>query len=50
VNPRTITVEKNAAYPKATAETKKGGELWRCSRRTGRLISAAIMPLVTDAP
>jgi IS6 family transposase len=32
VNPRTITVDKNAAYPKATAEMKKDGELWRCSR------------------
>jgi hypothetical protein len=24
VNPRTITVDKNAAYPKAAAEMKKG--------------------------
>jgi transposase, IS6 family len=32
VNPRTITVVKNAAYPKATAEMKKDGELWRRSR------------------
>jgi len=32
VNPRTITVDKNAACPKATAEIKKGGELWRRSR------------------
>jgi IS6 family transposase len=32
VNPRTITVDKNAAYPKATAEMKKDGELWRRSR------------------
>jgi IS6 family transposase len=32
VNPRTITVDKNAACPKATAEMKKGGELWRRSR------------------
>jgi transposase, IS6 family len=32
VNPRTITVDKNAAYPKAAAEMKKDGELWRCSR------------------
>ena len=32
VNPRTITVDKNAAYPKATAEMKKAGELWRRSR------------------
>jgi transposase, IS6 family len=32
VNPRTITVDKNAAYPKATAEMKKAGELWCWSR------------------
>jgi transposase, IS6 family len=32
VNPRTITVDKNAAYPKAAAEMKKDGELWRCSQ------------------
>ena len=32
VNPRTITVDKNAAYPKATAEMKKAGELWHRSR------------------
>jgi IS6 family transposase len=31
VNPRTITVDKNAAYPKATMEMKKDGELWRRS-------------------
>jgi hypothetical protein len=31
VNPRTITVDKNAAYPKATTEMKKDGELWRQS-------------------
>jgi hypothetical protein len=28
VNPRTITVDKNAAYPKAVAEMKTDGELW----------------------
>ena len=32
VNPRTITVDKNAACPKAVVEMKKDGELWRCSR------------------
>jgi transposase, IS6 family len=32
VNPRSITVDKNAAYPKAAAEKKRDGELWRCSR------------------
>jgi IS6 family transposase len=32
VNPRTITADKNAAYPIATAELKKDGELWRRSQ------------------
>jgi len=32
VNPRTITVDKNAACPKAITEMKKDGELWRRSR------------------
>jgi IS6 family transposase len=32
VNPRTITVDKNAAYAKAAAEMEKAGELWRWSR------------------
>src|SRR3954465_12697596 len=32
VNPRTITVDKNAAYPKAAAEMKGDGELWRQAR------------------
>ena len=32
VNPRTITVDKNAAYPKATAEMKTNGERWWRSR------------------
>jgi transposase, IS6 family len=32
VNPRTITVDKNPAYPRATAEMKQTGELWRFSR------------------
>jgi IS6 family transposase len=31
-NPRTITVDKNTAYPKAAAEMKRDGELWRRSR------------------
>ena len=31
VNPRTITVDKNAAYPKAAVEMKQAGELWRFS-------------------
>ena len=32
VNPRTITVDKNPAYPKAVAAMKRAGELWRFSR------------------
>jgi transposase, IS6 family len=28
VNPRTITVDKNAAYPKAVADMKKDKRLW----------------------
>jgi IS6 family transposase len=31
VNPRTITADETAAYPKTTAEMKKDGELWRRS-------------------
>jgi transposase, IS6 family len=32
VNPRTITVDKNAAYPIAAKAMKRDGELWRFSR------------------
>ena len=32
VTPRTITVDKNAAYPKATSAMKRDGELCRWSR------------------
>ena len=32
MNPRTITVDKNAAYPKAVAEMRGAGELWRRTR------------------
>ena len=32
VNPRTITVDKNAAYPKAVADMKKAKRLWRFSK------------------
>ena len=32
VNPRTITVDKNPAYPKAVVEMKDDGELWHRSR------------------
>jgi transposase, IS6 family len=32
VNPRTITADKNPAYPKAIAEMKQDTELWRFSR------------------
>jgi transposase, IS6 family len=31
-NPRTITVDKNPAYPRAVADMKRAGELWRFSR------------------
>ncbi|GAB0120142.1 hypothetical protein Acid7E03_42140 [Acidisoma sp. 7E03] len=31
-NPRTITVDKNPAYPRSTAEMKRGGALWRFVR------------------
>ena len=31
-NPRTITVDKNPACPRAVAEMKRDGELWRFSR------------------
>jgi transposase-like protein len=30
--PRTISVDKNAAYPKAMVEMKSDGELWLRSR------------------
>jgi transposase-like protein len=32
VNPRTLTVDKNAAYPNATKAMKKAGELWRFTK------------------
>jgi transposase-like protein len=32
VNPRTITVDKNPAYPRAVTEMKDNRELWRRSR------------------
>ncbi len=32
VNPRTITVDKNPAYPCAAADLKRAGQLWRFSR------------------
>ena len=32
VNPRTITVDKNPAYPRAVADMKRAGELWRFSK------------------
>jgi transposase-like protein len=32
VNPRTITVDKNPAYPCAVEQLKENGELWRFSR------------------
>jgi transposase, IS6 family len=32
VNPRTITVDKNPAYPRAVTDMKTAGEIWRFSR------------------
>jgi transposase-like protein len=32
VNPRTITVDKNPAHPRAVKELKRDGQLWRFSR------------------
>ena len=32
VNPRTITVDKNPAYPRAVRDLKRSGRLWRFSR------------------
>ncbi len=32
VNPRTIMMDKNPAYPRAAADMKQAGELWRFSR------------------
>ena len=32
VNPRTITVDKNPAYPRAVTNMKRAGDLWRFSR------------------
>ena len=32
VNPRIVTVDKNAAYPSATKAMKKAGELWRFAK------------------
>ena len=31
-NPRTITVDKNPAYPRAVTDMKRAGQLWRFSR------------------
>jgi IS6 family transposase len=32
VNPRTLTVDKNPAYPRAVVDMKRDGELWRRTR------------------
>ncbi|CAO3424633.1 Mobile element protein [Azospirillum argentinense] len=32
VNPRTLTVDENAAYPSAITAMKKDGELWRFAK------------------
>ena len=40
VSPRSITVDKNPAYPKAVAGMKRDGELWRFSRlRQAKLLN-----------
>ncbi len=40
VNPRTITVDKNAAYPIATKAMKRKGALWRFAKlRQVRLLN-----------
>ncbi|MBV8091834.1 MAG: DDE-type integrase/transposase/recombinase [Acetobacteraceae bacterium] len=33
VSPRTTTVDKNPGYPRAAAEMKRRGEMWRFSHR-----------------
>ncbi|WP_375373085.1 IS6 family transposase [Roseomonas sp. KE2513] len=42
VNPRTITVDKNLAYPCAIEQLKEDGELWRfsCSRQSSFSITS----------
>lgn len=32
INPRTITVDRNAAYPISTTSMNRGGELWRFAK------------------
>jgi len=32
VNPRTVTADKNPAYPRAVADMKRAGQLWCFSR------------------
>ena len=39
VNPRKITVDRNPAYPRAAADLKRSGELWRLSRLRSASIS-----------
>jgi transposase-like protein len=40
VNPRTVTVDKNPAYPRAATDMKADGELWRRSRlRQGKYLN-----------
>jgi IS6 family transposase len=41
MNPRTIAVDKNAAYPKAVAEIKKDGVAWSTSTPRSSIISSS---------
>jgi transposase, IS6 family len=50
VNPRTITVDKNPAYPCAIEQMKADGELWRRSRlRQVKYLVTPKHPLSTAA-
>jgi hypothetical protein len=42
-SPRTITADKNPAYPRAVAEMKRDGELWRLFRlRRAKLLNSIV--------
>jgi transposase-like protein len=49
VNPRTITVDKNPAYPRAATEMKRAGELWRRTRCGNANISTTSLSRITGA-
>ena len=49
VNPRTVTVDKNPAYPKAIVELKEDGELWHHSRLRQSKYLNNIVEQTTDA-